>query len=133
MNHATLNVWDDDACRCVHEASLTVLERTGVDVMDERARSLYAAAGAAVDGSRVRVPRELVEQALASAPRTWTLRPRGGETAPWSCATAPATSAAARIASTSTDPDTGERRRAELADVEAPRASSKRCPTWTSP
>ena len=119
MNRATLNVWDDDACRRVHEASLTVLARTGVDVKDDRARELYAAAGAAVDGGRVRIPSELVEQALASAPRTWTLRPRGGETAPLELRDGAGYLGSGPDCLFVTDPDTGERRRAELADVEA--------------
>ena len=119
MNQATLNVWDDDACRRVHEASLTVLARTGVDVKDDRARELYAAAGAAVDGRRVRIPGELVEQALASAPRTWTLRPRGGETAPLELRDGAGYLGSGPDCLYVTDPDTGERRRARLADVEA--------------
>ena len=119
MNQATLSVWDDDACRRVHEASLTVLARTGVDVKDDRARELYAAAGAAVDGGRVRIPGELVEQALASAPRTWTLRPRGGETAPLELRDGAGYLGSGPDCLYVTDPDTGERRRAELADVEA--------------
>ena len=119
VNQATLNVWDDEACRRVHEASLTVLARTGVDVKDDRARELYAAAGAAVDGRRVRIPGELVEQALASAPRTWTLRPRGGETAPLELRDGAGYLGSGPDCLYVTDPDTGERRRAELTDVEA--------------
>jgi trimethylamine---corrinoid protein Co-methyltransferase len=119
VNQATLTVWDDDACRRVHEASLTVLARTGVDVKDDRARALYAAAGAAVDGRRVRVPRELVEQALASAPRTWTLRPRGGTTTPLELRDGAGYLGSGPDCLYVTDPDTGARRRAELTDVEA--------------
>ena len=119
MNRATLKVWDDDACRRVHEASLTLLARTGVDVKDERARELCAAAGAAVDGRRVRLPSALVEQALASAPRAWTLRPRGGETAPLELRDGAGYLGSGPDCLYVSDPDTGERRRAALADVEA--------------
>jgi trimethylamine--corrinoid protein Co-methyltransferase len=119
MNRATLRVWDDDACRRVHEASLTVLERTGVDVKDERARELFAAAGATVDGRRVRLSVTLVEQALASAPRTWTLRPRGGETAALELRDGGGYLGSGPDCLYVSDPDTGERRRSALADVEA--------------
>jgi trimethylamine--corrinoid protein Co-methyltransferase len=82
MNHATLRVWDEHACRRVHDASLRLLAGTGVEVKLERARELCAGAGAAVDGRRVRLPAALVEAALSSAPRSWQLRPRGGGTEP---------------------------------------------------
>ena len=119
MNRATLRIWDDDACARVHQASLTLLERTGVDVKDERARALCAAAGASVDGRRVRLPAALVKDALASAPRAWTLRPRGGETAPLELRDGAGYSGSGPDCLYVTDPDTGERCRAVLADVEA--------------
>ena len=119
MNRATLRVWDDDACRRVHEASLTLLARTGVDMKDQRARELCARAGATTDGRRVRLPAELVEQALASAPRTWTLRPRGGGSAPLELRDGAGYLGSGPDCLYVTDPDTGERRRAALADVEA--------------
>ena len=120
MNRATLRVWDDDACRRVHQASLTLLERTGVDVKDERARELCAAAGAAVDGRRVRLPAGARRRRRSRAPRAPGRCARAAaRRRRSSCATAPATSAAARTASTSPT-----RRRASggarvLADVEA--------------
>jgi trimethylamine---corrinoid protein Co-methyltransferase len=119
VNRATLRVWDDDACRRVHEASLTLLARTGVDVKDERARKLCAQAGATTDGRRVRLPAGLVEQALASAPRTWTLRPRGGGSAPLELRDGAGYLGSGPDCLYVADPDTGERRRAALADVEA--------------
>ena len=82
MNHATLRVWDETACLRVHEASLRLLAGTGVDMKHRRARELCRGGGAAVDGRRVRFPEVLVEHALAGAPRSWQLRPRGGDTAP---------------------------------------------------
>jgi trimethylamine--corrinoid protein Co-methyltransferase len=119
LNRATLRIWDDDACARVHQASLTLLERTGVDVKDERARELCAAAGATVDGRRVRLPAALVKEALTSAPRTWTLRPRGGETAPLELRDGAGYSGSGPDCLYVVDPDTGERRRAVIADVEA--------------
>ena len=119
MNRATLTVWDDDACRSIHAASLRLLERTGVDVKDDRARELCAAAGARIDGRRVQPPAALVEQALASAPRAWTLRPRGGETAPLDLRDGAGYAGSGPDCLYVADADTGERRRARLADVEA--------------
>jgi trimethylamine--corrinoid protein Co-methyltransferase len=118
VNRATFRIWDDDACRRIHEASLTLLASTGIEVKDERARELCAAAGAAVEGSRVRVPSALVDAALASAPRTWTLRPRGGETAPLELRDGAGYSGSGPDCLFVSDPETGERRRSVLADVE---------------
>ena len=82
MNEARLTIWDDDACRRVHEATLDVLAETGIEVRYAPAAELFASAGAQVDGTRVRIPAELVEAALKSAPRDWTIKPRGGDTEP---------------------------------------------------
>ena len=119
MNRATLRVWDDDACARVHRASLALLARTGVEMKDDRARELCAAAGAAVDGRRVRLPAGLVDDALASAPRTWTLRPRRGETAPLELRDGAGYVGSGPDCLYVSDPETGTRRRALLADVEA--------------
>lgn len=119
MNRATLRVWDDDACRRVHETSLALLARTGVDMKDDRAREVCAAAGARVDGRRILLPAALVEQALDSAPRAWTLRPRGGDTAPLELRDGAGYFGSGPDCLYVADPDTGERRRARLTDVEA--------------
>jgi trimethylamine--corrinoid protein Co-methyltransferase len=118
VNRATLTVWDDDACRRVHEASLTLLARTGVEVKDERARELCAGAGASAEGSRVRMPAALVDAALASAPRSWTLRPRGGETPPLELRDGAGHMGSGPDCLYVSDPGTGVRRRATVADVE---------------
>jgi trimethylamine:corrinoid methyltransferase-like protein len=55
-----------------------------VDVRYEPALELFRAAGASVDGRRVRIPARLVDDAVASAPSEWLLKPRGGETEPLS-------------------------------------------------
>ncbi len=68
----------------VHERALAVLAGTGLRVGSERARRILGAAGAAVDeGERVRLPRAVVEAALAAAPRTFTL---GGRRPGWELA-----------------------------------------------
>jgi trimethylamine--corrinoid protein Co-methyltransferase len=55
----------------IHAQSLNVLERSGIIVHFPPARDLLATHGAAVDAARqlVRIPRRLVEEALATAPR----------------------------------------------------------------
>jgi trimethylamine---corrinoid protein Co-methyltransferase len=66
-------------CARLHQATLDVLSRTGLIMEEPEALALLAAAGADVDGSRVRVPERLVEWALSVAPREVSLFDRNGE------------------------------------------------------
>ncbi|MBM4425563.1 MAG: hypothetical protein FJ030_19660 [Chloroflexi bacterium] len=68
-------------CEKIHEASLEILWRTGIDVHDEKAKALLVKAGAAADGLRVRVPEHMVTKALSTAPKTMTLYSRAGKVA----------------------------------------------------
>ncbi len=69
-------------CARLHDASLSILERTGVRLHDEEAVERLRGAGARVgDDGRVFVPGSLVEWALSVAPRSVTLHGRGGEPA----------------------------------------------------
>ena len=77
VSKATIRVWDAEECERVHQASLTVLAQCGVEVLYEPALKRFAAAGARVEGTRVRSPKEMVAEALESAPRTWMVRSRG--------------------------------------------------------
>lgn len=65
-----------DGLARLHDASLRILEETGVAVTSATIRERLAAAGARVDGERVRLPATLVEAALAAAPSTYTLAAR---------------------------------------------------------
>jgi trimethylamine--corrinoid protein Co-methyltransferase len=68
---------DAEGCDAVHRATLELLEGTGVEVQNEEALALLAAAGARIEGTRVRIPGALVDDALAAAPRNIALTSRG--------------------------------------------------------
>ena len=68
-------------CRQIHLATLEVLERVGVDVHGNQAREILAGGGARIDGMRVRIPENLVEEALRKAPRRMTIYDRNGRVA----------------------------------------------------
>ena len=71
-----------DQCQRLHEASLEILERTGVRLLEPAAVELLRRAGAAVtDGDRVRIPAALVDWALSVAPKALTLYDRLGRPA----------------------------------------------------
>jgi len=66
-----------DQIEAIHQASLTVLKEIGINVLLPEARDIFAAAGADVaDGIRVRFDPDLIEAAIATAPRRVTLHAR---------------------------------------------------------
>jgi len=67
---------DDDDIETIHDASLRILERDGIAVAHDGLRDRLAEAGASVDGDVVTFDRELVADALASAPDSFTLHAR---------------------------------------------------------
>ena len=60
----------------IHRDSLTILDRVGVRFHSARARDILARAGARVSDEIVRIPAELVDQALKAAPKRFTLGAR---------------------------------------------------------
>ena len=69
---------DAEQLDAVHVASLRLLQDVGVEFMGRAARSTFAAAGALVDEATglVRIPADVVEHALATAPSRFTVTPR---------------------------------------------------------
>lgn len=51
----------------IHHASLTILEKTGVQIEEKEALRLFKEAGADITGSRVRIPAVLIEDCLKKA------------------------------------------------------------------
>jgi len=74
-----LSVLDDDQIEQVHQATLEVLERTGVQMTHPKAVELLHGAGARVDGDRVHIPAWMVEDAIRTAPPRVVLGNRNGE------------------------------------------------------
>lgn len=67
-------------CEKLHNASLEILERTGVRLFDQDAVDLLKNAGAFVsEGNRVRIPASLVEKAFNTVPRRVVLCDRYGK------------------------------------------------------
>ncbi|HOT22903.1 MAG TPA: trimethylamine methyltransferase family protein [Thermoleophilia bacterium] len=128
VNDARLVIWEDDACKRVHEATCEVLAETGVEVRYAPALEIFAGAGAQVDGTRVRIPAELVEAAIENAPRGWVLKPRGGETAPLVLDAQHTYCGTGSDVLYICDPDTRERRRVRKADVEGQAALCEKLP-----
>ena len=128
MPDARLTVWGEAECRRLHEATLELLADTGVDVRYEPALARFQAAGCHVDGRRVRLPARLVDEALASAPREWLVKPRGGDTQPLVLRDGEVYFGTGSDVLYVCDPDTHERRRVRRADVEGMAALCEKLP-----
>jgi trimethylamine--corrinoid protein Co-methyltransferase len=107
---------DDAQCQRLHEATLGVLERTGLIIDEREALELLRRAGADVDGTRVRIPERLVAWALELAPREVTLYGRDGRPA-LTCGGHEFSFGAGSDCMYCFDHRDGERRRAVLKDV----------------
>ena len=73
-----MTIVSDDELEAIHTTSLTILEEIGMDFLNIEARDRLAKAGALVEAGsqRVRFDRGLIEQAIATAPATFTLHAR---------------------------------------------------------
>jgi len=71
----------DDQLAELLQASLHVWEQVGMDVHHEETRQILTDSGAYVDGVRVRMPAVMIRQALATAPRSFTVFSREGNPA----------------------------------------------------
>lgn len=75
----TVDLLGDEQVEDVHQATLALLEDVGVEFMSPAARRILRDAGSLVDDDTglVRIPREAVDAALATAPERFTVTPRG--------------------------------------------------------
>jgi len=77
----TLLVLSTEQIHALHQATLRVLERTGIKVTHPAARDIFDGGGARIDADRVRLPGHVLEEALAQAPSRIVLGSRSGEPA----------------------------------------------------
>ena len=66
-------IFSDDQVAAIHESALEVLERLGMRILLDEARALLVGAGASMHGEMVRIGRDMVVAALASAPPGFTI------------------------------------------------------------
>jgi trimethylamine--corrinoid protein Co-methyltransferase len=69
-----LDAFTEDRIDAIHAASLDVLERLGIKVLLPEARTLFERAGARVEGEMVFLPVTLVEDSIATAPKSILLK-----------------------------------------------------------
>ena len=108
-------VLSDAQIERLYQAILECLDRTGVEVRNVEACDLLAAAGARVEGARVRIPPSVIEKAVATAPHSFSLWGRDGqhrlELGPEANYFGPGPTCTYFV-----DPETGERRKTRRGD-----------------
>lgn len=65
-------------CERIHEAALSILGRTGVVFQCQEAIDILRKGGAKIDGERVFIPPSMVEKALKTVPKEFTLHDQEG-------------------------------------------------------
>jgi trimethylamine---corrinoid protein Co-methyltransferase len=110
-------VLSDSQIKAIHEASLQVLERTGVFIQSEAVQELLADAGCTIKGNTVHIPSHLVEWAIDVAPSQFLLYDRNGQN-PLLVGGHNTYFGLGPTLLNMLDPETGERRRFTKADAE---------------
>lgn len=77
----SFHVWDSKQCETILQAVFRILNTTGSVIKNKEARDLLQKAGASVDGELVRIPEHIIKDAIASAPKSFTLYNQKGEPA----------------------------------------------------
>lgn len=72
-------ILDDEGVEMIHRESMRILQEVGIDFRDGEAIETWRAAGAEVDGHRVRLAGELVLDLVAKTPEEFTLNARNAE------------------------------------------------------
>jgi trimethylamine---corrinoid protein Co-methyltransferase len=72
-------VLNEEGLELIHAASLNILEEIGIDFRDGESLQIWRAAGAEIEGERVRIPGDLLMALVARAPRQFTLHARNAE------------------------------------------------------
>ncbi len=75
-----LNVLTNEDLKSIHQATLEILETTGIRLTHPAARDPLQQAGCRSKGDRVFIPRQLVESSLKSCPAQFSLSGRSGKT-----------------------------------------------------
>jgi trimethylamine--corrinoid protein Co-methyltransferase len=100
----------------IHDATLSILSRTGVRVLDDDALALLREAGCEISDDLVKFPADVIEEALSRAPSGITLCDRNGEPTVRLEGRRMAFGTGSDLPHT-LDPATGQRRQSLLSDV----------------
>ncbi|HKL13810.1 MAG TPA: trimethylamine methyltransferase family protein [Halanaerobiales bacterium] len=70
------NIFTEGQLDKIHNATVEILQKNGIEILSEDARKLLEDNGAKVDGEQVFINEKMIEKALNSAPKKFTLHAR---------------------------------------------------------
>lgn len=76
MQNTRYQLLNQNEIEMIHENTLKIMENIGIVMTNEDAREILAKHGAILDGEKIKFPRKLVEEAIESAPSSYTLHGR---------------------------------------------------------
>ncbi len=119
MKFSNFKVLSEDEIVQIHEASVKILEETGVQIFSKKVLDFLSAKGAVVDYDKqlAKLPRKLVEDCLKTLPHTFDLYDRNGNKA-FTIGDAVPKCASGHNAIFIIDAETSQRRNSTLKDVE---------------
>lgn len=74
-----MNYLEEDELEKIHQASLAILEKNGIEFHSQEARDILKKGGARVEGEKVYFPPDMVMEQVALAPAEFTLHARNPE------------------------------------------------------
>jgi trimethylamine---corrinoid protein Co-methyltransferase len=75
-NIPTYELLPNEAVELIHDESMKILEEVGCEFRDDQAPAQWKAAGADVQGTRVRIDRQLLMSLISTVPQEFTLHAR---------------------------------------------------------
>jgi trimethylamine--corrinoid protein Co-methyltransferase len=81
MSKLKLRILDEEQCQKIFDAAVHILGKTGVEIKNDRAKTLLAEAGCSIKGDLVAFPSKCIEDALETVPHDITIFNKYGEEA----------------------------------------------------
>jgi len=78
-NSQVHKIFFDEEIKMIHNDTMDILEKNGMEILSEEAREIFKNNGAHIEGDQVFLPRELVEEKIKEAPQSFTLHARNPE------------------------------------------------------
>lgn len=66
----------EEGIQAIHDGAMRILEELGIEILNDEAVEVFRQAGCIIEGSNVRMGRDMVMEMIAKAPSRFTLTPR---------------------------------------------------------
>ena len=67
------NIFTEEQLDKIHDATMEILKENGIEILSEKARVIFSKNGAKIEGKQVFISESMVEDALKSVPKKFTI------------------------------------------------------------